>query len=114
MSYHAPVMGDLDAARLLREARSRAGLSQREMARRAGTSQSVVARIERGQTQPSSETLGRLLAAAGFEIRAELTPLPISETHMLGDVARILALTPEERLREVRNVSRFETAARRV
>jgi hypothetical protein len=33
---------------------------------------------------------------------------------MLEDVARILALTPEERLREVRNVSRFEAAARRV
>jgi hypothetical protein len=33
---------------------------------------------------------------------------------MLEDVARILALTPEERLREVRNVSRFESAARRV
>jgi transcriptional regulator with XRE-family HTH domain len=108
------MMGDLDAARLLREARSRAGLSQREMARRAGTSQSVVARIERSQTQPSGETLGRLLAAAGFEIRAELIPLSVPETHMFGDIARILTLTPEDRLREVRNVSRFEAAARRV
>ena len=33
---------------------------------------------------------------------------------MLEDVARILALTPEQRLREVGNVSRFESAARRV
>jgi hypothetical protein len=32
---------------------------------------------------------------------------------MLDDVARILSLTPEERLIEVRNVSRFEAAARR-
>jgi hypothetical protein len=33
--------------------------------------------------------------------------------HMLVDVSRILSLTPEERLREVANVSRFLAAARR-
>ena len=66
----------LDPALLVREARSRAGLSQRELALRARTSQSVVARIEAGQTQPGSETLSRLLEAAGFELRAELVQLP--------------------------------------
>lgn len=100
-------------ARLLRAARERAGLTQRELARRAGTAQSVVARIEQGRTDPSSATLARVLAAAGFELRAELSPLPVADTHMLDDVARILALTPEQRLLEVRNVSRFEAAARR-
>jgi hypothetical protein len=55
-----------------------------------------------------------LLAAAGFELRADLWLAPVADTHMLEDVARILALTPEERLREARNVSRFESAARRV
>jgi predicted transcriptional regulator len=103
----------LDAALLVREARSRAGLSQRDLALRADTSQSVVARIEAGQTQPGSDTLGRLLEAAGFELVTELAPLPVIDTHMLEDVARILALTPEQRLREVGNVSRFESAARR-
>jgi transcriptional regulator with XRE-family HTH domain len=98
---------------LLREARSRAGLTQRELARRAGTSQSVVARIEQGRTDPGTATLARLLAAAGFELRTELTPLPVVDTHMLEDVNRILLLTPEERLVEIRNVSRFEAAARR-
>jgi hypothetical protein len=33
---------------------------------------------------------------------------------MLEDVERILELTPEERLEEVGNLSRFEMAARRV
>ncbi len=103
----------LDPALLVREARSRARFSQRELARRAGTSQSVVARVEAGQTRPGSETLSRLLAAAGFELRADLVPLPVVDTHMLEDVARILAMTPEQRLREVGNVSRFEAAARR-
>lgn len=104
----------LDPARLVRDARSRAGLSQRELAARAGTSQSVVARIEAGQTQPGSGSLLRLLAAAGFELRAELALLPVARTHMLEDVTRILSLSPEQRLREVGNVSRFASAARRV
>jgi transcriptional regulator with XRE-family HTH domain len=103
----------LDPALLVREARSRAGLTQRALAALAGTSQSVVARIEAGQTRPGSDTLRRLLEAAGFELRAELLPLPVVDTHMLEDVARILSLTPEERLREVANVSRFASAARR-
>jgi transcriptional regulator with XRE-family HTH domain len=101
-----------DAAGLLREARKRAGLSQRELARRAGTAQSVVARIERGLTDPSWETLTRLIAAAGFGLQCELAPRPAPDSHMLEDVARILALTPEERLAEVRNVNNFLAAAR--
>ncbi len=101
------------SARLLREARARAGLTQRELARRAGTAQSVVARIEQGRSDPSTATLTRLLAAAGFELRAELTPIAVADTHMLEDVTRILSLTPEARLLEVRNVSRFAMAARR-
>jgi predicted transcriptional regulator len=104
----------LDAARLLTLARDRAGLTQRELARRAGTAQSVVARIEVGQTSPTVETLTRLLAAAGFELRSELVVRPVVDTHMLDDVSRILAMSPEERLREVANISRFEAAARRV
>jgi transcriptional regulator with XRE-family HTH domain len=106
-------MSHWDAASLVREARRRAGLSQRELARRSGTAQSVVARIERGLTDPSTRTLARLVAAAGFDLEPTLTPNVIS-AEMLEDVPRILALTPEQRLVEVRNVSLFETAARRV
>jgi transcriptional regulator with XRE-family HTH domain len=98
---------------LVRDARTRAGLSQRELARRAGTAQSVVARIESGQTSPGAETLARVLAAAGYDLHAELCPATPEATHMLDDVARILALTPEDRLREVANVTRFISAARR-
>lgn len=104
----------LNARLLLRAARRRAGLTQRELARRAGTAQSVVARIELGQTSPSVDTLSRLLGASGFELRASLALRPVANTHMLDDVTRILSLTPEERLLEVRNVSRFEAAAHRV
>jgi hypothetical protein len=51
--------------------------------------------------------------AAGFELRAKLTPLTVADTHMLDDVARILSLTREDRLLEVRNVSRSKATARR-
>ncbi len=103
-----------DIAALVRDARSRAGLSQRELARRAATAQSVVARIERGQTSPTWETLSRLLAAAGFDLDARLAVRPVVGSHMLGDVARILRLTPEQRLEEIANAGRLVIAARRV
>jgi transcriptional regulator with XRE-family HTH domain len=103
-----------DAGELLAAARRRAGLTQRELARRAGTSQSVIARVEAGTTSPGSATLERLIAATGYELRAHLVVGPVADTHMLEDVARILSLTPEQRLLEVRNVSRLLASARRV
>ena len=56
---------------LLRDARDRAGLSQRELADRAGTSQAMVARIEGGCQSPSMATLERLVRACGLELRVE-------------------------------------------
>ena len=94
------------AADLLREARTRAGLSQRALAERAGTAQSVIARIERGLTSPTWETLERLLTAAGATLTAHA-----SET--LFEVPRMLSMSPENRLQEVKNLSAFFAAARR-
>jgi transcriptional regulator with XRE-family HTH domain len=101
------------AADLLRDARLRAGLTQRALARRAGTAQSVIARIENGTTSPAWDTLVRLLDAAGFTLDTALRPVVTEGSHMLDDVPRILALTPEDRLLELRNASRFLAAARR-
>jgi len=91
-----------------------AGLSQRELARRAGTAQSVIARIERGLTSPTWETLERLLAAAGVELHPQLEPPVVVGSHMLAEVPGILRMTPEQRLEEVKNVSQFLHDARRV
>ncbi len=98
---------------VLSDARARAGLSQRALARRAGTAQSVVARIELGATSPTTETLQRLVDAAGFELRVSLQPKLLLDPQELDDVPRILGLTPEQRLREVANIDRFLAAARR-
>ena len=106
-------MSTSEAARLLRQARTHAGLTQRELARRADTAQSVIARIESGATSPSWETLSRLLEIAGFALDVALRPLPPELSHMLDDVPRILRLTPEQRLVELRNTSRFLGTARR-
>jgi len=102
------------AATLLRQARTHAGLSQRALARRAGTAQSVIARIEKGQTSPTWETLERLLAAADLDIHTQLEPRVVVGSHMLNEVAGILRMTPEQRLQEVKNVSEFLHRARRV
>lgn len=67
---------------LIHMARIRAGMSQVELARAAKTSQPAVSAYESGKRSPSVETLMRLLAAAGFELRMQLaTP----DTH---DVSR--------------------------
>jgi len=60
------------AAELLR-ARKRAGLSQAELAARMSTSQSAVARLESGQTLPSTKTLLRFAAATGSKIQLRLS-----------------------------------------
>jgi transcriptional regulator with XRE-family HTH domain len=63
------------AAGLVRLARARAGLTQRQLAERAGVPQSVIARIESGARQPTIPTLERVLAGAGTEVRYRLEPL---------------------------------------
>jgi transcriptional regulator with XRE-family HTH domain len=82
------------------------------LAAKAKTAQSVIARIESGETSPSWETLEALLAAAGFQLRVDLEPSPPDRSHMLADVPRILRLTPEQRLIELRNAARLLASAR--
>jgi transcriptional regulator with XRE-family HTH domain len=58
----------MNGAALLTQARKRAGLTQAELARRAGTSQPVISAYEHGRRDPSIETLRRLVRAAGAEL----------------------------------------------
>ena len=104
----------MTAGALLRHARDRAGLTQRELAKKAHTAQSVVARIELGETSPSWDTLVRLIRATGHTVAASVERSGIVDRSLLDDVPRILRMTPEERLNEVAQVSRFIAGARRV
>lgn len=64
-------MGTVDPARALREARRRAGLTQRQLAAKTGVKQSAIARIESGRVVPRIDTLDRLLEACGEGLYAE-------------------------------------------
>jgi transcriptional regulator with XRE-family HTH domain len=55
----------MDAGRVLRQARRRAGLTQRQLAEKAGVPQSAIARIESRAVIPRVDTLDRLLEACG-------------------------------------------------
>ena len=61
----------LDAAKLLERARASAGLTQEELARRAGTSRPTVSAYEHGRKSPTVATFARLLSGAGWELAAE-------------------------------------------
>ena len=58
----------VEPAGLLRDARLRAGLTQSELGRRAGVTQSVISAYESGARQPSAPTLQRLVAATGLRL----------------------------------------------
>ncbi len=57
--------GEFSMARELIAARSRAGLTQGEVAQRMGTTQSVIARLESGKRAPSMRSVQRYAQAVG-------------------------------------------------
>lgn len=59
-----------EAARLLRYARKRAGLTQRALAAKAGVPQPYVARVESSRTDPTVSSLSRLLRACETTLEA--------------------------------------------
>ena len=74
------------AAAFLRDARHRAGLSQVELGRRAGVTQSVVSAYESGARQPSVPMLARLVGATGLEL-----DMGLSEPEAAGPASGLLA-----------------------
>ena len=62
------------SAFFLREVRRLSGLTQRDLADRAGTSQPAIARIESGLANPGLSTLERIAAAAGYDVKLSLIP----------------------------------------
>ena len=103
-------------ATLLRQARHAAGLTQAQLAERLGTSQPVVARLERRDANPTWETLVRALNATGHDV--ELTPLDAAPAQIDVDQLRErLAMTPADRLRTFqrsqRSLERLKATARR-
>ncbi len=84
-------------ADLLRQARLRAGITQAELGRRVGRTQSQIARWERGVVQPSFETLRELVRACGFELEVNLAPYAVDERES-ERLRTSLLRSPQERL----------------
>ncbi|MDP3546713.1 MAG: helix-turn-helix transcriptional regulator [Phreatobacter sp.] len=61
-------------AAVLVEARAHSGLTQEEVARRMGTTQSVVARLESGKSMPSTRTLKKYADATGTRLVIRFEP----------------------------------------
>lgn len=62
------------AGNLIKVARLERGLSQRELARRAHTSQATISAYETGEKSPSLDTLARIVRAAGLDLRIQIAP----------------------------------------
>lgn len=86
----------MNAADLVKGARRRHGISQRTLALRAGTDQAAISRIERGRVSPSVETVERLLAAMGEDLKLSAEPMEreYDPLHLRAALAR----APAERL----------------
>jgi transcriptional regulator with XRE-family HTH domain len=81
---------------LIRETRVRHGLSQARLARRAGTQQSAISRLEADEVSPSVETLGLLMRAMGESL--ELTAAPLERDYDPVHRRATAARSPTERL----------------
>lgn len=112
-----------DVAETIRRTRASAGLSQADLAERAGTSQPALARYESGAVLPTLPTLERLLAACGrrLELRAVAATAPsapsTSVRGQLGPRARALRrhrrpLLDAARRHGVRRIRAFGSLAR--
>ena len=95
---------------LIREARRRAGLSQAELAKRAGTTQSGIARWESGRTSPSLDDIQRLIRLCGFDLEVAVVPYDGSD---LAQADRLRDLTPQERVERHQRLATQLQAVRR-
>ena len=111
MAVSFPVVGGTSpAAEMVRSVRRAAGLSQRELAERIGTTQSAVSRWEAGRDEPRLSTLGAILTACGQRLFLNAEPDDVDR----AQIRQQLAMTPQQRLESVVNLSRTLATARRV
>jgi ribosome-binding protein aMBF1 (putative translation factor) len=92
-------------------ARLKAGLSQTELARRVGTKQANISRIESGLANPTLDLVNRLMQVLGFKVKFE-QPFSIqNSTESSVDYSLILYTTPPYQIPyQIRNVAIHQVA----
>jgi transcriptional regulator with XRE-family HTH domain len=115
-SYICYITFMTSAASLIRQARTDAAMTQAELASRAGLSQPAIARLERGDSNPTIATLANVVAATGHRLILAATPHRASFDER--QLRERLAMTPAERLATFtassRNLGTMVRRARRV
>jgi transcriptional regulator with XRE-family HTH domain len=89
---------------LIRQARTRAGLSQVQLAERSGKDRAQIARWERDAVTPSLETLRELLHACGFDLDLSLVPYRVPDAALDVRLGKAQEQTPQERLQTMLKV----------
>lgn len=86
----------LSAGALLRRARTEAGMTQAELAARAGVTQSVISAYEAGHRQPALPTLAAIIEAAGFELVTGIRRPTRRLAGLTGPVGRLVRRRRQE------------------
>ena len=79
-------------------------MTQEELARRVGTTQSAIARIERGRTEPSLSRIREIVRACGLDLGVTLTPADDSDWSV---ASTNLGLSVDERVRQNQAAAQF-------
>lgn len=83
---------------LIREARRRAGLTQKDLAEQLGTTQAVIARWESGRRSPQFDRVVEAIRACGLELAVRIVRFDEGHDSLIDETLR---LTPEQRLRRL-------------
>ena len=86
-----------DLGEIVKAERTRSGVSQRSLARRAGTTQASISRIEAGLEEPGYERFTQIMAALGLIPDLSLAPIASHDAD-LARLAEQRRLMPQERL----------------
>jgi hypothetical protein len=100
----------MSTGELIRSARLRAGLSQKELAQRLGIASSSIARWETDTVEPGFSTLRRVLQGCGFDIPPVLVPYE-RDPERDAQVQELQELSSQERMERL--LARLEKPRRR-